>query len=166
MICPLIGRLGRIRLTVYSSRNVSPLFKLNFIPWHLISMREVWTYKASMGRIHCSKNQLRYRFISQFIVNRVVTDKILAYRPVYRASDISADFPHESRYFAPFSLSWPIFRMIVSEISMKFGMQSIFSSYGFLEFCISSNFIIDSNARNQGNTYVQFSNIFFLHSTF
>jgi hypothetical protein len=55
---------------------------------------------------HCSKNRPRYRFIGRFIVNRVVTDKILASRLIYRYTDILADFQSDDRYFGRFSMKF------------------------------------------------------------
>jgi hypothetical protein len=93
------------------------------IPTHHLSQGETrWR--------HYSKNRTRYRFIDRFIVNRVVTDKILAYWLIYRDTNISADFWSDGQYFGRFSvkLRWTSI------------CQSIFSFYGLVELCNSSKF--------------------------
>jgi hypothetical protein len=52
--------------------------------------------------IHCLKNRPRYLFIGLFIVNRLVTDNISAYRLIYRHTDILADFQTQIQYFVRF----------------------------------------------------------------
>jgi hypothetical protein len=110
----------------------------------------------------CSKNRPIYRLISRLIVNRWVSDKIIAYhfdlssRPIYQS---------DSRYFGRNIPNFTTYSDLAADLLVR---KTIFFANYLVEVYISSIFAIfvDWNARNQGNTFVQYSNVGFASHIF
>jgi hypothetical protein len=119
----------------------------------MVRSRHLWfltTRHLWLKLDHRSKNRPICRLISRLIVNRWVSDKIIAYR-----SDLS-----------PRLIFWPKYTEFyhLPRFGSRFTIrETVFLANSLVEVYISSNFTIfvDSNARNQGNTFVQYSNVFF-----